>query len=458
MPSDQWRKLWPNPFTSMAIPVGGGREYPCTQAGVDAAHRLTAQTWQARADLRQTISRETFNRLSFTAVGQALASSPAHIPPDAPSGPADDAFFIAVAADYAANLDVLATGARPTVDRHIPCHLFHPEQKVAAFSVGPVTFRARADWIADYVKDPLVLDHVQQVDQRILPITDLRQRAYDDGATPDLRVALSILTFLGGYSWFGTIRMQNHEATQSHDKASVIVGLAIDLVGLRFHVDDARRFTKVGWRHLFGEVRQATDVNGGFLQGMKAELPGLGDRPGALAAKMTAEQPFLDAAGEVLKAYVTARNSGQAPHLIERWANALYWFGEARREASDFMAVVDYGCAADGLSGAGGNIKPMKEFADAALNSKGLNPNPQAVADVVNRIYSEGRNKLAHGEVPGLFEDQAEARKLGDVLLSGLLNEVTPALAEVMKTRGDFLKISTEHAYRAFISFLKNRP
>ncbi len=458
MPSDQWRKLWPDPFTSMAISVGGGREYPCTQAGVDAAHRLTEQTWRARADLRQTISREAFNRLSFTAIGQAIASSPTHVPPDAPPGPAEDAFFVAVAGDYAANLDVLAATARPTVDRHIPCELFHPDQKVAAFSVGPVTFRPRDDWIADYVKDPLVLGHVQQVDQRILPIADLRKRAYAAGAAGDLREALSVLSFLNGHSWFGTIRMTNHEATQSHDKASVIVGLAIDLIGLRFHVDDARRFTKVGWRHLFGEVRQATGVNGRFLQGMRAVLPGLGGRPGALAAKMVAEQPFLDAAGEVLTAYVVARNTGQAAHLVERWANALYWFGEARREASDFMAVVDYGCAADGLSGAGGDIKIMKVFADAALNPKGSSPNPQGILDAVNRVYSEGRNKLAHGEVSGLFEDQSETRKLGEALLSELLNDVTPALAEIMKTRPKFLTVPEEHAYKAFVTYLKNRP
>jgi hypothetical protein len=69
---------------------------------------------------------------------------------------------------------------------------------------------------------------------------------------------------------------------------------------------------------------------------------------------MAGEQAVRDAAGCILQPTVDGRRSGQALHLVERWANALYWVGEARREASDFMAVVDYGCAADGLSGAGG--------------------------------------------------------------------------------------------------------
>jgi hypothetical protein len=39
-------------------------------------------------------------------------------------------------------------------DHHIPCHLFHSGQGVAPFSVGPVEFLPRADWLIRYVKDP----------------------------------------------------------------------------------------------------------------------------------------------------------------------------------------------------------------------------------------------------------------------------------------------------------------
>jgi hypothetical protein len=34
IPTDEWRQLWPDPFTSMAIPAGRGREHPCTQTGM----------------------------------------------------------------------------------------------------------------------------------------------------------------------------------------------------------------------------------------------------------------------------------------------------------------------------------------------------------------------------------------------------------------------------------------
>lgn len=254
--------------------------------------------------------------------------------------------------------------------------------------------------------------------------------------------------------------MSGHETAQSHQKASVIVGLAIDALGLRFHVQDARRLAKVGHQHLFAEARLATRPTGGIVRGSSFQRAGLAAKPGALATKMVAERPFLDAAGTVLQKYVDGRQTGKAPPLVERWANALYWVGEARREASDFMAVVDYGCAADGLSGAGGNVGAMTAFAGAALNPKARPTPPGAlgIAEAVNRVYGEGRNKLAHGEMPGLLEDLDEVRSIGDELLTRLFDPVTVELASIVATRDRILDVPEKHAYRALQERLAKRP
>ena len=126
---------------------------------------------------------------------------------------------------------------------------------------------------------------------------------------------------------------------------------------------------------------------------------------------------------------------------------------------ADFMAVVDYGCAADGLSGAGGDAKAMTEFAEAALNPKAAptGAGSLSVSDAVSKIYREGRNKLAHGEESGLFEDQSDTRAIGDNLLSLLMNELTPEIAEIIANRPQILTIPEEHAYRALITRLKSR-
>lgn len=462
MPEREWLALSRFPLVPLAIPIDLDRQYRVTQAGVDAAHRLSGQVWNKRQDLRQTIARSEFDKLSFRAIGETILGCRTHLPSDtaARDGMVDGAFFIAMAADYDRHLDRLADAARPDVDRHVPCHLFHSDQGVPPFSVGPVGFLPRADWITRYVTDPVQLELIQKVERRELSYDAFRDQALARGSDRNLRTAWEVVSSLRNFEWVATIRMTGHELTQSHQKASIIVGLAIDAIGLRFQVEDARRFTKAGRQHLFAEDRLATSIDGAFLRGSSVQMPGLGAAPGALAAKMQAEQPFLDAAGKVLQAYQQARQTGQAPHLVERWVNALYWVGEARREASDFMAVVKYGCAADGLSGAGGDATVMTAFAEAALNPKGeaTRPNSLSIADAVNKVYREGRNKLAHGEMAGLLEDLSNARAVGESLLGNLFDVVTLELAEIIDERPTILTVAEKHAYRALQERLKARP
>lgn len=462
MPFDKWAALRPFPALPPAIPLSSGRHLRVTEVGVDAARNLTRQTWLARGDFRQKFTREEFAKLSFTAIGETIQNIPARLPRDA-AGPnatlVDDAFYAALRDDYIDNLNQLADQAGSEVDWHIPCHLFHRDQRVPAFSVGPVEFRPPAEWIDRFVTDPEERAQVLQVETAALPVNDLLRQALAPKAPRYLYNAWSVLSSLRGFSWVATIRMAGHAPDQSHRKASIFVGLAIDAIGLRFHVEEARRFTKAGRQHLFGEDRLATAINGAFLHGSSAQMPGLGSKPGALAAKLEAERPFLDAAGRLLEVYVRGRDTSRAPHLIERWANALYWLGEARREASDFMAVVNYGCAADGLSGAGGKAAALTRFAEAALNPR-AEPVPAGsltIADAVGTVYREGRNKLVHGEEPGLLEDLAEARATGDTLLAYLFDAVTLELASVVASRPEILTLNERNAYRCLEGRLKQR-
>ena len=239
---------------------------------------------------------------------------------------------------------------------------------------------------------------------------------------------------------------------------STIVGLAIDAVGLRFHVDDARRFTRAGRAHLFAEDRLATAVdNGRWIHGWSTNVPGVGWAPGELAAKLQEERDFLTAAGRILGAYLERRQTDGVRHLVEAWVNALYWVGEARREVSDFMAVVKYGCAVDGLSGPGATSREITEFAEAALEAGDVDE-PAAgalrVAKAVEIVYEKGRTKLTHGETPGVLEDFSMSRRVGDALLGSLYYVVTPALAElVADEKSSVHRVEKKHAFR----FLKER-
>ena len=462
MPEHDWQALSQFPLPPLAIPISADRHYRATQFGVDAARQLTDQIWKEREDYRQTIERESFDRLSFSAIGQAIRAAHTRLlkePGDADgSVELESAFYRELAADFRNILDGLAEEVRTDVDRHIPCTLFHEGQLVPAFSVGPVEFLPRADWIDRFVRDREVRTLVDEVEQGQTTMEEVRQRALEPDNGPAIRDALTAMDFLRGFSWIGTIRAVGHEARQSHRKMSTIVGLAIDLVGLLFHVDDARRFTRAGRAHLFGEHRLATAVDGGrFIRGSSANMPGLGSAPGALAARMQEEREFLDAAGTILNAYLESRQKASAPHLVEAWVNTLYWIGEARREVSDFMAVVKYGCAADMLSGAGGKSCKITEFAEAALAPRETGEPHEGALSVgaaVKMVYDKGRSNLAHGDTPGLLEDFTEPRRLGDTLLANLFYVVTLALAEIVADEeSPVLGLRKQHAFR----FLKER-
>ena len=213
-----------------------------------------------------------------------------------------------LAADYRNILGRLAKEVRTDVDQHIPCMLFHENQLVPAFSVGPVEFLPRADWIDRFVRDWGARSVVEQVENGELTIDEIRRRAMQLDSGRAIRNALTAMTFLRRFSWIGTVRAAGYELRRSHRKMSTIVGLAIDAVGLRFHVDDARRFTRAGRAHLFAEDRLATAVDDGrLIHGWSTNVPGVGWVPGELAAKMQEERDFLAAAGGILDAYLAKR-------------------------------------------------------------------------------------------------------------------------------------------------------
>ena len=459
MPHDDWWELSQHPIVPLAIPISNGREYRVTQTGVNAAHKLTSQLWEERQDLRHTISRKAFERLSFQAIGQSIMKAWNALQAEPSEGKLvneESEFYEKLEPGFRKTLDRLADKVRIDVDQHIPCDLFHTDQSVSAFAVGPVEFRPRSDWIDCFVKNDETHDMIQKVERRESTVDDLRQGALsqDNRAPAD---ALTVINSLRAYSWVGTVRSLGHEFGQSHSKTTILTGLAIDAVGLRFHPEEARRFTMAGRPSLMIEDRLATAIDDGrFIHGWSTHVPGLASAPGELAERMRNERNFLNAAGRILDVYWEQRKKGKAPDLIERWVNALYWVGEARRELFDFMAVVKYGCALDGLTGGGGDTREIRNFVKAALlPNESVKPPRETMSldDAVEIVYGDGRSILAHGGSPGLLEDFSEPRRIGDVLLVALFYPVTLEVAQLIEERRDALNISRKNAFR----FLKNR-
>lgn len=189
---------------------------------------LRRRTWNERSEFRQTIERSAFDRISFRAIGEALTSSPSHLPPDAQTrgqDPLPEGFFTAVVADYRKNLDRLAATILQTTDRHIPCNLFDTDQGVQPFAVGPVAFLPRADWIARYVKSTGARDHIRSVESGQLRYADLRDRALATGSDADLRTAWEVLTTLDAFEWVATVRIEGCVSAWNKDPFFGVIGI-----------------------------------------------------------------------------------------------------------------------------------------------------------------------------------------------------------------------------------------
>ena len=453
IPDEEWWASHPFPLVPRVIRASEDRAYRVTEEGVRAAHRLTEQEWWAREEFRQTIARESFDRLSFGAIGRVIENAPKHLAPK--SGDGEDGgmieawFYEELAKDYSKALVALADEVRVDADRHIPCTLFREDQNVPAFAVGPVRFRPRSEWVDRFAPEVARREAAQQAEGEE---TSGERRLHKERSQADLYAGV-VKASLRGFSWVATIRALGHEHKQAHRKMSMIAGLAMDVVGLRFSAEEARRFSLAGRGYVHAEHGLATTLDGGLIHGSSLNLPGLASKPGLLADTIKAEGGFLEAAGRILQLYVDCRQKGRAPHVVERWVNALSWFGEARREGSDSMAVVKYGCAADVLSGAGGKPKEIVAFATAALDPGSESEGAESdVADwiknAVGKVYERGRSGLAHGGIPGVLEDLTQERWVGDVLLMNLFEAVTLEVAEMLEKKGRDLQVPEKHAYR----------
>lgn len=458
----EWMARFPSrPFPPPTIKTMDGREYRVTQPGIEAAHQITDRLFEEKPAYIHQVSEGELEKMSFRAIGSALAGAKDFIPEITDEASFDHAaFYAALESKHRSGIDEQVEEAIVDLDRHIPCELFDPDSAVQTFSIGPVTFRPRRDWIRWFVVDDDVRALVEAVQDRAIEAAQLRADAYDESADRTAHMAWRIVDFLRGWGWMATVHVEKHEPIQSHLKGSVLVRLAMDALGCRFLAADAVLFAAAGRQHLYHEQRLASRSDGVLFWGSSSQMAGIGAREGVLQGLIERERSFLDAAGVILTRYQQSRQSGTAPNLVERWANALHWFGEARRQTSDFMAVVNYGVAADILTGAGGLARKIVDFTSIALKQS-----PQvavfsthSIDDVVEQVYVNGRHKFAHGEVGGLFETRTVTRDLGDTLLQTLFDRVTPALAAVITTRPIMLEQTKRRDYAAFTAFLKGWP
>ena len=427
------------------IPRSDGLGFPVSGEANRIARRLGAAERASSADASARFSASTYELLSMIALGDTIS----HLKEQAAAVDAKIDTTEKVLAFYRSTLE--GQLARVTMDLypHIPCHMFHSHGVTTDFAVGPIHFFTRDAWAERYIADDNIRAEVR--------------RAWTQGSQPSGSQQLppleqlqvnSILNTIGNHRWVGTVLIRDHDADNSHAKANVLVGLALDSLSVVLAAPDGVLLNRAGNTFFRGGSRLATTTDRKIVSGSSARLPGLGGRPEMADQFLAETAKFREAVGHILTAYADAHQSGEdAPWLIERWVNALHWFGEARRESSNFMAVVKYGCALDILSGAGGNVGKISRYIEVALGVAEATDQagkPLSVSALVNNVFNDGRSALAHGEAFGLLTDRSADRIRADIIVQQVIQRVTEPLGTIVQQKDRMLTINKDAQLRAF--------
>lgn len=438
-------------FIDPQILRSDGLGYPVSQKAIGIAHRLAAVERASSPQIGAQFSAATHERLSLMALGDTIS----HLKETAASS-VDSSSTIeteAILQFFRLRLEENLARARLDLYRHIPCHLFHNHKPNATFFVGPIQFSPRTAWAKRFVvEEPVRAETLRAWDGHTSPqeqLTSQNQLAVE-----------SVLRTIGNHGWVGTVFIRGHDAESSHAKANVLVDLALDSLNLMLEPADGILLNRAGVPFFPGGARLGTTLDGTIVSGSSARLPGLGGHPNRTGEFLAETSNFREAVGRILTAYADAHHEGRdAPWLVERWVNSLHWFGQARREASDFMSVVKYGCALDILSGAGGNLGKMTSYVEAAFGIAQVTDQAGRTVpleELINNLFNDGRSALAHGEAFGLLNDRSADRARADAMVRHLLAQVAEPLAKLVETKDRVLSVDKDAQIRAFTTRLRN--
>jgi hypothetical protein len=101
----------------------------------------------------------------------------------------------------------------------------------------------------------------------------------------------------------------------------------------------------------------------------------------------------------------------------------MYWFGQSRRERNDFIALVKLGISLDVLV-EGGQEWGIKELTKALFGKEEsdiISTEKYTLKQVVDRLYKDGRSKIAHGGSLALLRELPLELGLADSFTANVL-------------------------------------
>ena len=303
-------------------------------------------------------------------------------------------------------------------------------ERVSPFSLGPVTFLNRSDWIDSVDFPQYGKDHYlnqPEANHRWKEILKDALQNPNDGSSIE-GLANAVYSAIVGCPALVKVTVRGYEREFSRKLARLVAKTALDAISLGFGAPEC--FLQQALQD-----ERLPPAGSDRLVETKAFLwwPG-----SSLGKRITSQPPervrqALDDMTSIIPAFAAILDglldpsSHPHPKLANRWATALDWFGEGNRESSDAIALAKLGTCLDVLCCGGKNdgIREMViHLTGTSSETQVVRGNrPRTLKQLVKDIYDHGRSQILHGTHYDRLESFAAERQYATYLARIVLIE-----------------------------------
>lgn len=222
-------------------------------------------------------------------------------------------------------------------------------------------------------------------------------------ATSDAR---TIARLVHPSQWIACAEVDGFEREESRRRGLLAARVALDTIRLVLAGNGRSLISTAADSIVPLSVDRLSQVAGKDLaHGWRFNRPGLSGPPEMAQEIVNQATPLFDAAGAFIAAAVNIQSTHPCPKLADRWFNATHWFGRACLADVDFTAVVMLVIALDVLCG-GLEERGILELIARLTNTPKSAPvlsDGTTLKKLVEQSYKL-RSEVAHGSVLALHE------------------------------------------------------
>lgn len=298
------------------------------------------------------------------------------------------------------------------------CTLFEG-QAFKSFSIGPVLFEPRNIWLERKCQD----DGISQISKRriegIWQGKKLRKRKPSFDSSGETHVVNTI----GSCKFVCSIKTNDLASEAGCEKALMAARLAITAIALVWKTPskalnginlafDRQPHLRTAMNFIAGKGR----LYGGSSW---SHLPfGPHIKPDEWEVLLKEREEMFSVVGKMLDYVISSDGDVDRPQMMSTLFHSFLWFHEGCRESSSHMAVVKLAASLDALAcgrKSGGILTLIKARLRMEKNAP-IHPGGPTLKSVIERIYSEGRSRLVHGNNQELRNDWSDMKSTAEQL------------------------------------------